>query len=337
MHSPDLPEILQLTRARFPHLPAVGVTIEPLEKGGSDRKFYRLRAPDGTSLIFVQYGQQKEENRYYVEIGTFLRAFGVRVPEMFHHELEQGRIWMEDLGETDLWSFRKEPWPVRKALYEATLREVSRLHQALPAWEKREDPPQLQPGFDARLYVWEQEYFFTHCLQNYFHIQPEVLAPHRAALSAIAQSLAAEPQGLVHRDFQSQNVVILRGKPCLIDFQGMRRGLPQYDLASLLLDPYVDLSADEQAVLFDTYCALNPAAEDRAHFEQVYDLCAAQRLMQALGAYGFLGLQRERADFLAHIPVALPRLHAVLTRIPLLQALAEFIAPFAADPARPNA
>lgn len=334
MHSPDLPEILQLTRERFPHLPTEGVTIEPLEKGGSDRKFYRLRAPDGTSLIFVQYGRQKEENRYYVEIGTFLRTLPVRVPEMFRHDLEEGRIWMEDLGETDLWSFRNEPWAIRRPLYEATLREVARLHQALPAWEKRENTPQLQPGFDARLYVWEQEYFFTHCLQNYFHIQPETLVPHREALHALAKSLAAEPQGLVHRDFQSQNIVILRGEPCLIDFQGMRRGLAQYDLASLLLDPYVNLRAEEQDALFDMYCTLNPLAQDRVRFARVYDLCAAQRLMQALGAYGFLGLQRERDDFLAHIPVALPRLLAVLMRIPTLSRLAELIAPLADAPTR---
>jgi hypothetical protein len=50
-------------------------------------------------------------------------------------------------------------------------------------------------------------------------------------LLAIAQELSSIPRMLVHRDFQSQNVVILNEKPCLIDFQGMRAGLPQYDLA----------------------------------------------------------------------------------------------------------
>lgn len=329
MHSPELDEILQLTRGRFPGLDSSRVTVEPLEKGGSDRKFYRLRTGEGRSLIFVQYGRQREENRYYVEIGDFLRSLPVRVPEMFRHELEEGRIWMEDLGEEDLWSFRHEPWSKRRPLYEATLREVSRLHQARGAWEAMEHPPRLQPGFDARLYVWEQEYFLTHCLQNCFGTGPELWDAHRDALQAMAESLAGEERGLVHRDFQSQNVVILGGAPCLIDFQGMRLGLAQYDLASLLLDPYVALTEGERGELLEFYCTLHPAGQDRSHFEHVYRLCAAQRLMQALGAYGFLGLQRGRSDFLAHVPVAFPRLLEVLRGIEPLRAFAEALAPLA--------
>jgi aminoglycoside/choline kinase family phosphotransferase len=116
---------------------------------------------------------------------------------------------------------------------------------------------------------------------------------------------------LVHRDFQSQNIVIKEGAPCLIDFQGMRFGLPQYDLASLLLDPYVDLSAAEQGELLAFYIGLARAegeGVDEREFHRLFWLCAVQRLMQALGAYGFLGHERGRADFLAHIPAALPRL-----------------------------
>jgi hypothetical protein len=42
--------------------------------------------------------------------------------------------------------------------------------------------------------------------------------------------------------------------------------------------------------------------------------------MQALGAYGFLGLVRERTAFLEHIPAALASLREVLARIPELAA-----------------
>jgi hypothetical protein len=40
--------------------------------------------------------------------------------------------------------------------------------------------------------------------------------------------------------------------------------------------------------------------------------------MQALGAYGFLGIVKQRDDFLAHIPAALANLRQVLARIPEL-------------------
>ena len=40
-----------------------------------------------------------------------------------------------------------------------------------------------------------------------------------------------------------------------------------------------------------------------------------QRLMQALGAYGFLGLVQEKPQFLAHIPTALASLREVTGRL----------------------
>jgi aminoglycoside/choline kinase family phosphotransferase len=143
---------------------------------------------------------------------------------------------------------------------------------------------------------------------------------------------------LVHRDFQSQNVVILNGEPCLIDFQGMRHGLPQYDLASMLLDPYVNLSSNEQQYLLEFYQSIasnHASLTTPGAFGRIYDLCAAQRLMQALGAYGFLGHQRSRDDFLVHIPVALPRLHSVISRIPELASLANSVEGILERPSSP--
>jgi aminoglycoside/choline kinase family phosphotransferase len=319
---PTLQQIAHLTAERFPQYPVDTLGLEPLEKGGSDRKFYRVRALGVEPLIFVQYGQLREENRHYVEIGAFLAEAGVRVPAMHLHEEAEGRIWMEDLGDTDLWACRNQPWAERRGLYEATLREVRRLHTAADRLPEALAALQLQPPFDARLYDWEQQYFFTHCLGRHLGIKE---VPAVAVLAQMAAELAELPRLLVHRDFQSQNIVLKAGVPCLIDFQGMRFGLPQYDLASLLLDPYVALSEEEQAGLLAFYMELargDGEFVDEASFERTYWLCAAQRLMQALGAYGFLGYERGRADFLAHIPVALPRLLAVWARLDGLQELA---------------
>jgi len=132
----------------------------------------------------------------------------------------------------------------------------------------------------------------------------------------------------VHRDFQSQNIVIKDGTACFIDFQGMRPGLPQYDLASLFYDPYVHLPESERAELLHYYFEAladlgEPVCTD---FTAVYDLCAMQRLMQALGAYGFLGHVKERPHFLEHIPAALIALREVLERIPGLDGLREQLA-----------
>jgi hypothetical protein len=126
-------------------------------------------------------------------------------------------------------------------------------------------------------------------------------------------------------------VLIDRGEAWLIDFQGLRPGLPQYDLASLVYDPYMRLGNDERQELVDAYIAkvLDAGGEIASDFRETLDLCAMQRLMQALGAYGFLGLVRERPAFLDHIPAALNSLREVLERIPSLAATHKLVAELA--------
>jgi len=50
--------------------------------------------------------------------------------------------------------------------------------------------------------------------------------------------------------------------------------------------------------------------------------CARQRLMQALGAYGFLGRVKGKPSFLRHIPVAAERLAELCDSDPAWQPLA---------------
>jgi aminoglycoside/choline kinase family phosphotransferase len=183
----------------------------------------------------------------------------------------------------------------------------------------------LQPVFDTALYRWEQDYFFEHCLGRHFGIAER---PNLARLHEIADELSAQPRCLVHRDFQSQNILVREGEVCLIDFQGLRPGLAAYDLASLLLDPYVSLTAAEREELLAHYLSglHGPGQQDNAHFRALYDRCAMQRLMQALGAYGKLGHLDERTHFLAHIPTAVARLRQMLMRIDGLDRLGAVLA-----------
>lgn len=299
------------------------VKVAPIEKGGSGRKFWRMRVGDRT-LIFVRYGEDRPENRHYVAIASFLSNVGVRVPVIFFHDEVEGLIVMEDAGDLDLWSHRKDAWPQRRALYQRTLDQALLLHTRAHTASGR-DQLQLQQQFDSALYRWEQEYFLEHCIGRHFGYTGEI---DRTRLNEIADELASLPRCLVHRDFQSQNVIVRGGEVCLIDFQGLRPGLAQYDLASLLLDPYVSLTPAERNELLEHYVSglLGPERDRDPEFLRIYDLCAMQRLMQALGAYGKLGHLDQRTEFLEHIPVALDRLREVLARIPNAGALQELTA-----------
>jgi hypothetical protein len=91
-------------------------------------------------------------------------------------------------------------------------------------------------------------------------------------------------------------------KPFFIDFQGMRTGCAFYDLASLINDPYVYFSDEEIEELLSFYYVLSGAALDWDAFRSFFWEASIQRLMQALGAYGFLSLKLGLVEFLRHIP-----------------------------------
>lgn len=327
--------LIRQTRVRFATPSEDAVDIVPIEKGGSERKFYRVRL-EQQSLILVKYNDLREENRHYVRIAEVFGALGVRAPKIFFHDEAEGLIWMEDLGERDLWSYREEPWEVRRPYYQSALEEVWRLHDR--GWKGlARFPFTLQIEFNSALYRWEQKYFFENCLGRYFADVHDPAKVARLAGSpvweAIAEKLAAWPRVLVHRDFQSQNILIHEEHAHLIDFQGLRPGLAHYDLASLLYDPYVRLTGAERGELRDFYLALghrSDLGETRAEFDEIYRLCAVQRLMQALGAYGYLGLVKGRDQFLGHVPAALASLREVAGGVPELE---EFCALLAGLPA----
>ena len=54
-------------------------------------------------------------------------------------------------------------------------------------------------------------------------------------------------------------------------------------------------------------------------------LCAAQRLMQALGAYGNLSVNKGKPRYRQFVPVALKRLQGVMKNLPEYAAIARVV------------
>ena len=95
--------------------------------------------------------------------------------------------------------------------------------------------------------------------------------------------------------------------------------MAEYDLASLLFDPYVTLTRGERQELLEYYAALRGLS--LAALRDVFYPCAAQRLMQALGAYANLSRNQGKAHFEQHIPAGVRNLAAVCDEATELQVL----------------
>ncbi len=304
---------------------SVSMEFSPLEGRGSDRTFFRIKWNHKDSAILVHYNPSRLENTYYAEIAAFLQKINIPVPRMIRHDFVSCLIIMEDLGDSDLWSLRDTSWENRRFFYQKTLTIVHRLH-SFPEKSFPSSRVRLMEGFGPNLYLWERNYFKEHLVRDFCRIELELPFEREleSELSALGERLSGTSRCLVHRDLQSQNVMIRDGEPFLIDFQGMRFGSPFYDLGSLLCDPYVAFSASERDETLSFYYGLSKGKLDWLTFQDYFWEASAQRLMQALGAYGFLSLEKGLKVFQEHIPAALRNLHhaaAQVTSLPYLRKL----------------
>ncbi len=306
---------------------SIEIAITPLPARGSDRTFYRLAWPENRTAILIDYDPQRIENTYYAGIASFLRENRVPVPRMIGHDPERSLMVMEDMGDSDLWSFREHPWDERRTLYQKTLRAARRLH-SISETNFHSDRVKLMDSFGPELYRFEQDYFMDHFVKSFCGLDPDPGAANklRAELAELAGRLNAAERCLVHRDLQSRNVMIRDGEPYFIDFQGMRFGNPFYDLGSLLFDPYISLAESEREDLLSFYYILSSQELEWDAFQNSFWEASVQRLMQALGAYGFLGKVKGLRDFLIHIPAGLDNLGLAASRVPALATLPGLIA-----------
>ncbi|MGA0854134.1 MAG: phosphotransferase, partial [Luteolibacter sp.] len=308
--------ILSTTRQFLGVDPTVPITLVPIKRGASGRTIVRVKAPNHDPFIGIHWTEEREDNAQFVPVAQFLKQAKLRVPSIIHDRSRHRVALVEDLGDTDLLSFKDQPFSTRLPLYRSAFEQVDRLFYA-----KTPKDFHLMPAFDAQLYRWEQEYFFEHLVEDHLGMDAGPLRKN-PVFNSLAESLGASARHLVHRDFQSQNLLVKDDKIWMIDFQGLRRGRQEYDLASLIYDPYLDHSADERDALLDLW---EDIADERPE-STLFGQCAAQRLMQALGAYA--NIVRNRGDewYRPHIATAARLLGEVVANTPLEAPLAPVLA-----------
>jgi aminoglycoside/choline kinase family phosphotransferase len=296
--------------------PSVPITLEPLKRGASGRTIVRVKSRVHEPFIGIHWTEEREDNSQFIPVGHFLKQSKLRVPAILHERARHRVVLVEDLGDVDLLSLKDRPFAERLPYYRSAFEQVDRLFYAKPAKDFH-----LMPPFDAALYRWEQEYFFEYMVEDFLGLDADNLRKN-PVFTSLSERLGTVSRHLVHRDFQSQNLMIKDDQVWLIDFQGLRRGRQEYDLASLIYDPYLGHTADERQQLLELWEEIS----DELPAETVFLECAAQRLMQALGAYGNIVKNRGDEWYRQHIATAGRSLGEVIAGTALEEPLAPVLA-----------
>ncbi len=302
-------EILARMMTRYTGETVRSAEMQVIAGGASGRCLVRVPGHPATAgLIGICWTSERADNASFLPAAHGLAKAGIRVPavrEEWDAGEGRGACLVEDLGEKALLSFRHAPWEQRKKAYCEVFRTLRPLYHLRPDWP-------LQPPFDAALYRWEQTYFAEHLLGRHLGKNPQDFLSQKP-LEEMADWLAMLPRVPIHRDCQSQNLMLRDGAAWLIDFQGMRYGRSEYDIASLLYDPYMALAKEERAELLSLWAEENGSSPDMA----IYSACALQRLMQALGAFANIGYNQKKDWYLNLIPTGLKALQEAAALAPV--------------------
>lgn len=235
-----------------------------------------------------------------------LKSIGAPVPRILGSDPAAGLVLVEDLGDATLQTHllnKKRADRGRSAvpLYRQACDMIVLLH--------KKGESALRPGdfaataaLDCDRFLFELDHFHRHFIKGYRTLVPPEgdEAVLRAFYSDLALRCDRLPRVYCHRDFQSRNLLVRRGRLGLVDFQDARMGPYTYDAASLLRDSSLDL--DERLVdgMIDRLCARLDLPGDE--FRRDLDLMALQRNIKDLGTFGYMATVRGRPEYLEYVP-----------------------------------
>jgi len=280
-----------------------GVRDETLAADASTRRFHRLFLSDGGTRIVMDYGHPFEAETDDVRLAQIFEHAELPVARVLHVLPGVGALVMEDLGdetlETALTRTTSDGRAARGDLYRSAVRLAAEIATRGTAALQRSDRAR-GPALDEERFLFEMHFFLEHYVGSFLG-GPEAATEVRAALEDLAVRTASHPRVLCHRDYHSRNVMVRGdGAFALVDIQDARWGPDTYDLASLLRDAYVDIGEPEVDELFDDYHGQLPESHNVEALRARFDLVSAQRMIKALGTFGYqiavLGRDRYRSS-----------------------------------------
>lgn len=282
--------------------------------------------------------------RAFLDVRAFLASRDLPVPALFGTDLDRGRLVLEDLGDLTFEArLRRDGAGWFVPAYQQAIDLLADLHQ-------RCEPPQPSAAsiayrrrFDFALLRSELDHFREWGIEA---LHGPLAPADRAELDGLFDKLTGEvtalPDGFVHRDYQSHNLMWPSAdRLVIIDFQDAFIGPAPYDLVALLCDSYVELERRFQLDLLERYFERRGFdAAKRDTFTRGFDLITVQRKLKDAGRFVFIDQVRKNPDFLRFYTPSLRHVDRALAHLPawrgLHRLLQRFLPGFPERPVPPS-
>ncbi len=287
--------------------------MEALPVHASNRRYYRATLRGGDSVVIMKLsstptkaeeftdGALRIDELPFLEVQRRFDAAGLPVPRIEGQDMYAGVVILEDLGDLTLEDYL--------ANYEAEDFEDYYLEAVRLVTEMQRQADVIADGsiierrrFNDRALFLELDHFREYGIERGLglRLNPRERARFDEAAHAIVDRIITLPQTVVHRDFQSRNLMLRDGRRdrglAIIDFQDALIGPYVYDLVALLRDSYVVLERPFVSRMLQQYRQLMPEAP--MDLEDDFDLCTIQRKLKDAGRFVFIRDVKGNPDFM---------------------------------------
>jgi N-acetylmuramate 1-kinase len=292
---------------------------EPASSDASFRRYFRITLPE-QQLIAMDAPPDKENIPQFIKVAELLRQANVKVPIIYHQNLEDGFLVLEDFG---MQSFLDKLTPENAdILYSNAL-------NSLLALQTNAILDSHLPKYDNALLKRELGIFADWFLNQVLGVEiPEALWD--SVSNILIDSALEQPVTCVHRDYHSRNLMVLDDNlPGVIDFQDAVIGPITYDLVSLLRDCYIAWPQQQveswTAQYYQKLLQTGLIACDLPNFMRWFNLMGLQRHLKAIGIFSRLHLRDGKSGYLNDIPRTLGYVVAQSQSLPELSGFDDFL------------
>ena len=292
------------------------VSFEPLYAHGSDRNIVRIHSQSQKPVIGI-HNSNAAENNAFIGYSQHFKSQGLNVPVIYNVSEDTHSYLMEDLGDTTLFkkiSDDNERFSLNNIkLYKQAIKYLIRF--------QTEAGRTIDYGlcyqfseFGKNNIEFDLTYFKQRFLENFYKKKIDTVRLENE-LDFLKQKLLEQPRDyFLYRDFQSRNIMLHKNDLYFIDYQSGRRGAMQYDIASLMYDAKADIPQSIRESLLEYYIqeAGKSVKINTNEFSHFFWYFAMIRILQAMGAYGFLGITKGKKRFLESIPYAVKNINFIL-------------------------
>lgn len=298
--------------------------IEKLSGDASYREYYRvhlenqpslilMKMPPGASSVSEEITKTKKQFNElpFINVQKYLTSLDLPVPQIIAHDPKNGLLLLQDLGDQTL----------EVALTQSSEEFILNFYQqALDLLITLQSQTQKYPSqdcissfrhFDADLLTWELNHFLEYGIEDRLKIKIEKGDRHlfESQFRKIVDQIKVMPQGFVHRDFQSRNLMVHSYHLWMLDFQDALQGPALYDLVALLRDSYIGLNRDQLEKFLDYFIEKLPSSHPyvgkKKELKKDFNLITIQRKLKDTGRFQYIHTVKGNPKFLKHVPLSL--------------------------------